>query len=196
MSLAQITEKIRSDAQREADEILAKARTKAATIMQRAGEETDSIKSGFIRRFEVERPEIFRRREIVANLDVKRMMLKSSRDLIQDVYDLALENLRTMEKDEYIRLSEALLKSAMKSGDEEIEVSADEKYLDHGWLDAFNKENGSNLVFSEKKAGITGGFLLTKGKISTNCSWDMLIQMAREKRESDVVKRLFPPAGE
>ena len=37
MSLAQITEKIRSDAQREADEILANARAKAELIAQRAG---------------------------------------------------------------------------------------------------------------------------------------------------------------
>lgn len=195
MSLAQITEKIRSDAQREADEILAKARAKAELITQRADEEIDSIKSGFIRRFEVERPEIFRRREIVANLDVKRMMLQSSRDLIQDVYALSLEKMRMIDREEYVKLCETLLKCAIKSKNEELEVSAEEKYLDQAWLDAFNRENGTNIVFSEKKPEIAGGFILTRGKISTNCSWDMLVQIAQEKHESDVVKRLFPSAA-
>ena len=196
MSLAQITEKIRSDAQREADEILAKARAKAELTAQRAEEEIDSIKSGFIRRFEVERPEIFRRREIVANLDVKRMMLQSSRDLIQDVYDLSLEKMRMMDRDDQVKLCETLLKKAIKTKDEELEVSGEEKYLDQAWLDGFNRENGTNIVFSEKKPDIAGGFILTRGRISTNCSWDMLIQIAQEKQESDVVKRLFPSAAE
>ena len=196
MSLAQITEKIRSDAQREADEILAKARARAELIAQRAEEEIDSIKSGFIRRFEVERPEIFRRREIVANLDVKKMMLQSSRDLIQDVYDIALEKMKTMDRDDQIKLCEALLKKAIKTKDEELEVSANEKYLDQAWLDGFNRENGTNLVFSERKPDIAGGFILTRGRISTNCSWDMLIRIAQEKQESDVVKRLVPSEAE
>ena len=196
MSLAQITEKIRSDAQREADEILAKARAKAELTSQRAEEEIDSIKSGFIRRFEVERPEIFRRREIVANLDVKRMMLQSRRDLIHDVYNISLEKMRMIDRDDYVKLCEALLKCAATTKKEEIQVSRDEKYLDQAWLDGFNKENGTELVFSEDKPDIAGGFILTRGKISTNCSWDMLVQVAQEKQESDVVKRLFPSAAE
>ena len=196
MSLAQITEKIRSDAQKEADNILAKAKAKTELITQRAGEEVDSIKSGFIRRFEVERPEIFRRREIVANLDVKKMMLQSSRNLIQDVYDTSLEKMKMIDKADYVKLCEALLKCATTTKNEEIEVSSEEKYLDQAWLDGFNKENGTNLVFSEKKLDIAGGFVLTRGKISTNCSWDMLVQIMKEKQESDVVKRLFPSAAE
>ena len=196
MSLAQITEKIRSDARREADEILAKARAKAELTAQRAEEEIDSIKSGFIRRFEVERPEIFRRREIVANLDVKKMMLQSSRNLIQDVYDLSLGKMRMIDRDDYVKLCEVLLKCAVTTKKEEIQISREEKYLDQAWLDGFNKENGTELVFSEDKPDIAGGFILTRGKISTNCSWDMLIQIAQEKQESDVVKRLFPSSAE
>lgn len=196
MSLAQIIEKIKSDAQREADEILAKAKAKAELVEQRAQEEIDSIKSGAARRFEVERPEIYRRSEIVANLDVKRMMLQSSRDLIQDVYDLSLEKMRMANREDYIKLCEALLKCAISTKNEEIQISPEEKHLDQAWLDRFNKENGTELVFSEDKPDIAGGFILTRGKISTNCSWDMLIQMVKEKQESDVVKRLFPSAAE
>ncbi|MBP9975164.1 MAG: hypothetical protein KBE82_02150, partial [Synergistaceae bacterium] len=143
-----------------------------------------------------ERPEIFRRREIVANLDVKKMMLQSSRNLIQDVYDLSLGKMRMIDRDDYVKLCEVLLKCAVTTKKEEIQISREEKYLDQAWLDGFNKENGTELVFSEDKPDIAGGFILTRGKISTNCSWDMLIQIAQEKQESDVVKRLFPPSAE
>ena len=194
MSLAQITEKIINDAKTEADGIISKAKAQAGLITQRATEENDAIKSSFTSRFDVERPEIFRRREIVANLDVKKMMLKSSRDLISDVYAAALSKMAAMGKEECEALYCSLLTSAVSSKDEEVLVSANEKYLSKAWLDTFNAKKGTHLVLSDEKPDIAGGFILKRGRISINCSWDMLIQMAQEKQESDVVKRLFPSA--
>ena len=194
MSLAQITEKIRNDAQSEADEILSKAKAKAQTIKEKAEEEKDIIKSSFDLRFQKERPEIFRRREIVADLDVKKMMLRSRRDLISNVYAESLKKMKELDKAEYISLSEALLDRAVSTKEEELEVGINEKFLDNAWLEAYNEKRGTRLAFSQVKPAIAGGFILTRGKISINCSWDMLVQIAQEKQESDVVKRLFPVA--
>ena len=103
MSLAQITEKIRNDAQSEADEILSKAKAKAQTIKEKAEEEKDIIKSSFDLRFQKERPEILRRREIVADLDVKKMMLRSRRDLISNVYAESLKKMGACQIDPHGR---------------------------------------------------------------------------------------------
>ena len=175
MSLAQITEKIRNDAQKEADEILSKAKAQADFITQKAGQECDEIKAGFDARFEAERPEIMKRREIVANLDVEKMMLRAKRDLI-----------------EYLNFCASLLDEAVSSRDEKVTVGAGEKYIDREWLAAYNGEHGSNLELSEERADIAGGFILVRGRTSIDCSWDMLIKVLQEKQESDVVKRLFP----
>ena len=43
MSLAQITEKIKNDAQKEADEILSKAKGQAEVITQKSGQELSLI---------------------------------------------------------------------------------------------------------------------------------------------------------
>lgn len=194
MSLAQITEKIRNDAQLEADGILARARKQADSINKRSADENEAVKSEFAARFEKERPEIFRRREIVANLDVKKLMLKAKRDLINDVYELALEKMKGIEGEQYTTLCEAMLDAAVSTKDEQIQVAASEKYLTQTWLDGYNAARGAKLSFSDVKPDITGGFILAKGKISTNCSWDMLVRAAQEKQEADVVKRLFPTA--
>ena len=194
MSLAQITEKIRNDAQLEADEILSKAKAQSDLISKRALEENDSIKSASASRFDVERPEIFRRREIVANLDVKKMMLESSRTLINDVYTAAIEKMSSLDKATYENLAESLLNASVTTKEEEFLVAENEKYLDKNWLDSYNSKLGTKLVFSSEKPEIAGGFILKRGRIATNCSWDMLIQMSQEKQESDVVKRLFPSA--
>ncbi len=192
MSLAQITEKIRSDALLEANEIISKAKEQAQSITEKAEEEKNSIKETFDLRFQKERPEIFRRREIVANLDVKKKMLQASRDLISDVFAKSLKEMEEIGRTEYIALCEALLDKAVSTKEEKIEVSEHEKFLDNEWLNVYNEKHGTRLTFSEVKPDIVGGFILTRGKISTNCSWDMLIQIAQEKQESDVVKRLFP----
>lgn len=194
MSLAQIIEKIKNDAAREAEEIIAEANTHAGNIARRTEEENDAVKSGYARRFEVERPEIFRRREIVANLDVKKMALQAQRDLISDVYAAALQKLCGMGKDEYLALFSALLDNAVTTKEETVRVGAAEKYCDKAWLEAYNQKNGARLVLAEEAADIAGGFILENGRIGVNCSWEMLIQMAQEKLEADVIKRLFQPA--
>lgn len=195
MSLAQITEKIRNDALREAEEILAGANAKAQNIAQRAEEENDSVKTTFARRFEEEKPEILKRREIVAKLDVKKMMLRSRRDVVRDVYSAALAGLRDLERSEYLSFCAALLKAAVATQEEIVRVGAGEKYIDEAWIEDYNQKTGAKLVLSEDTLeGITGGFILENGRISVNCSWEMLIPIAQEKFDADVIKRLFQSA--
>lgn len=196
MSLAQITEKIRKDAEREAEEIIAKANSQAEEIRRRASEECDALKSGFERRYEAERPEIFRRREVVAGLDVKKMMLQAQRDVINDVYAAALENLKGMGREQYLDFCAMLLNAAVSSKEETLRVGAGEKYIDAEWVESYNRKSGSSLVLAEERAGGTsGGFILENGRIGINCSWEMLLQIAQEKYEADIIKRLFQSAG-
>lgn len=196
MSLAQITEKIRKDAESEAEEIIAKAKAQAEEIGRRASEENDALKSSFERRYEAECPEIFRRREVVAGLDVKKMTLQAHRDVINDVYAAALEKFRGLSKDEYLDFCERLLNGAVSSKEETICVGAGEQYIDAQWVGAYNQKHGCRLTLAEEKASdISGGFILENGRIGINCSWEMLVQIAQEKYEADIIKRLFQSAG-
>ncbi len=193
MSLAQITEKIKKDAQGEADKILAEAREDSAVQLKKSEAECESIRADFKARFDAERPEIFRRREIVAGLDINKMQLQAKRNLIADVYKAALEQLSNLSKDDYLDFCERLL-DELGAKEGELQLSADEKYIDKAWVDAYNKKAGAALVLSEDKADISGGFILEHDKIIANCSWDMLLQVAQEQKETDVIKRLFPTA--
>ncbi len=193
MSLAQITEKIKKDAQGEADKILAEARESAAVQLKKSEAECENIRADFKARFDAERPEIFRRREIVAGLDINKMQLQAKRNLIADVYKAALEQLSNLSKDEYLAFCERLL-DELGAKEGELQLSADEKYIDKAWVDAYNKKAGAALALSEEKADISGGFILEHDKIIANCSWDMLLQVAQEQKETDVIKRLFPTA--
>ncbi|NLV82552.1 MAG: hypothetical protein GXZ18_06085 [Synergistaceae bacterium] len=192
MSLEQITEKIKNDAIREAEKVLAKAKSKASEITDKGAKENDAIKDSFAKRFAKEKPEILRRREIVAKLDVKKRMLHSQRNLIQDVYDSALDEMKAFSKNDYLKLCESLLNQSVSSKKEEVLVAENEKFIDEAWINEYNEKKNTNLVISKDNIDISGGFILRSGKIRTNCSWDMLLQVAQEKNESEVVKRLFP----
>ena len=124
MSLAQITEKIRNDAQKEADEILSKAKAQAEAITSKAEKECAGIQEGFDERFGAERPEIIKRREIVADIDVSKMMLSAKRELIEDVYRGALEKMKALPKDKYLAFCADLLDGGVTTKDELVVVGA------------------------------------------------------------------------
>jgi V/A-type H+-transporting ATPase subunit E len=143
-------------------------------------------------RFDKERPEIFKRREIVARLDINKIHLGAQRRLINDVFDDALKGLKSLDRDAYMSFFGRLLKEAAASGGEDMEISKGERFIDREWLDRFNSENRTSIKISDKRRDFSGGFVLNNGRVCINCSWEMLMQAAREKLETEVVHRLFP----
>jgi V/A-type H+-transporting ATPase subunit E len=192
MSLAQITEKIENDARAEAQKILERAAEQEAEVKRGAEAEIKALEDSSRARFEKERPEIFKRREIVARLDVNKLHLGAQRRLINDVFAGALEKLKSLGKDEYTAFFERLLKEAVDSGDEIIDISKGEKFINKEWIDKFNGANNTRIKISDKRQDFSGGFVLNKGRVCINCSWEMLTQVAQEKLETEVVHRLFP----
>lgn len=191
MSLAQITQKIENDAKAEAKKLLDRAQEQKTQIKAEAEAEVKKLEAASAERFSHERPEIFKRREIVARLDVNKLHLESQRRLIQDVFDGALKKLQALDKDKYQNFFKALLKNASKEGGTQLVLSKDEKYIDGAWIDKFNSENGTKIALSPAKGDFNGGFVLENGRIDTNCSFEMLVQAAQESLETKVVKRLF-----
>jgi V/A-type H+-transporting ATPase subunit E len=191
MSLSDIKAKIEADARAEAGEILAAARGQVEEIRQGTEEEISRMGEAQKARLEKETPEILRRREIVARLDVNKDDLSARRKLIDEAFEAAKNKMAAMEGESVRKFAEALLSQAIETKEEILLVGKAEKTLDEAWLKAFNEKNGSNLKMAEEKAPIAGGFILRRGLVDVNCSWEMLIRTAREELEAETVKRLF-----
>lgn len=191
MSLADIKKKIEADASGEAQEILNKAKKEADQIFQNAEKEISDMKASYEARFEAERPEILRRRDIVANLDVKKIALGAKQELVSEVFDKALDLLNAIPSAKYLSFVEKLLKEAVVTGDEEVMVGKGEKKITAAWVKSYNEKNKTNLTLSSEKADISGGFVLNRGKVSENASFGMLLRALRDDLEAGVVKRLF-----
>ena len=96
MSLAEIKTKIEADARAEAQAILDKARDQADRIRAEVDEQILKIEKTYGDRFAKEQPEILRRREIVAGLDVKKNELGVKQKAISNSFDGAVEQLKAL----------------------------------------------------------------------------------------------------
>lgn len=191
MSLADIKNKIQADANAEAERIIENAKAQADEINKETDSRIQEIKDFYKERFNKEKPEILNRREIVAKLDVEKIELGVKQSLIQNAFDEALKSLTSLSKDKYLGFVEALLDQAVETGQEEILLGESEKKITKEWINTYNDKKGKKLVLSKDKLPISGGFVLRNENISTNCSFEMLLNWIREDLEADVVKRLF-----
>ena len=191
MSLAEIKTKIEADARAEAQAILEKGRDQAERILAEANVQILKIEKTYGDRFAKEQPEILRRREIVAGLDVKKIELGVKQEAITKAFDGAVEELRKLPSDRGAAFIEKLLGEAVQTGKETVFTGEGEKIITKEWVADYNKRKKTSLLLSDEIRDISGGFILADGDIETNCSWDMLVRWIRDDIEADVVQRLF-----
>lgn len=192
MSLADIKSKIEADAMNEAEEILGQFRAQADGILSEAKQESEKIDQKLQERIHYEENEVRKRKAIVADLEVRKLILGARRELIDLTFSKALDVLSSMPKKKYVAFMTKLLESPEVSGDEEIFLCRGEKLLDGEWLDEVNVRRKSNLILSQERIPGTGGFVLRKGRIDINCTWDVLLGWIKKDLEAEVVERLFP----
>ena len=191
MALADIKAKIKADSQAQIKALEAENDAKVRDISRKVNAEIKAVQDSYSTRLAKEEPEVLRRREIVAELDGKRIDLGVKQRLVGEAFDASLKQMTELAADKYVKFADSLMKQAVVTGKEVVFVGKNEKHLDQRWLDGYNASHNTSLTLASEKLPISGGFVLRDEKIDTNCSWDMLIADAREDIESEVVKRLF-----
>ena len=191
MALADIKAKIKAESQAQIKAIEAENDEKVREISRKVNAEIKTVQDSYAARLAKEEPEVLRRREIVAELDAKRVDLGTRQRLVGEAFDASLKQMVEMAPDKYVKFADKLMAQAVVTGKEVVFVGKNEKHLDQRWLDGYNASHNTSLTLSQEKLPISGGFILRNDRIDTNCSWEMLIADARADIETEVVKRLF-----
>ena len=191
MALADIKAKIKADSQAQIKAIEEEANAKVREITGNVNAEVKAAQDSYAARLAKEEPEVLRRREIVAELDAKRVDLGTRQQLIGEAFAAALKQMTELTPDKYVKFAEKLMNEAVSTGHEVVLVGKNEKTLDQRWLDGYNSAHQTSLTLSPDRLPIAGGFVLRDDRIDTTCSWEMLIENTRAEIESEVVKRLF-----
>ncbi|MHC4240808.1 MAG: V-type ATP synthase subunit E [Planctomycetota bacterium] len=195
MEAEQVVEKILADARAEADKIKKQADDKESGEQAKLSEQLDEYKKQT--RILAQQAGKDKNSHILAaaRMNIAKEYLAEKRKIFDEVFGQARQQLQNLPDEEYQALIKKLLLEAVETGDEEVVVDTNEGRISKDLIKEVNQQLGSdrksNLKLSGKKQNIGAGFILTRGKIKTNVSIEVLLDQARKELEIQLAKELF-----
>ncbi len=188
MSKEDIVNRIISDAESEAADILKSASSRAEEIIAAAE------KHAFLERNEAE-AEVEERakrysdgRAAAARLDSAKILLAEKRRVIDEIYARALKKLLALGERETVALMARLLQENAEEGDEIVPAEGF-KFVPQ--LMRLPVVSAKKLTLSDGRAKISGGCLLRGKKSDKDLSFSALLKADMEERQAALAAKLF-----
>jgi len=122
-------------------------------------------------------------------------LLAEKRKILDEVFQTALDGLQKLPDGRYSNLITKLMLDAAETGEEEVIIDKNESRIDQQLINKVNEQlssgKKSDLKLSDQKRNVGPGFILKRGKIKTNVTFDVLLNNARKELEVDLAKELF-----
>jgi V/A-type H+-transporting ATPase subunit E len=193
--------RIISDAEADARKIIGEGQGQAAAIKDEADKKVREIAADFAAKAESQAKEYIRRQISLRELEERKAVLAEKGDLIDKVFDRALEELRERDRKGAYSLTRRLLLDAIETGDEEVIFSPEDKRgIGGSFIEGLNAElrkagKRGQVKVSEETRPISGGFVLRRGRAEINAAFDTLLTMLRYDIETEVAGILFGGKG-
>ena len=195
MEAEQVTEKILADARADAEKIKKQAEEKEADEQAKLNQQLDEYKKQTDTLAESAARDKKSHLLAAARMDIAKQFLAEKRKILDEVFDQARRKLQNLPDDDYRKLMSRLMLNAVETGDEEVIVDKNEKRIDQKFIKQINHELGpgykGNLRLSNEKQNLGGGFILRRGRIKNNVSFEVLLAQARKELEIELAKQLF-----
>lgn len=162
-----------------AEEIKAEAEAYAEKLRSAAEKEKAGISASALSR-----------RTSVAVLEIKKIMLKAKREVLDKAYAQAVERLCNLERDEYASLIAALIEKFAEDGDEVLLNAKDENRVPSEFIAECGRKSGITLkaVYGGEPEG---GVILRNSGCDKNLSVAALVEEAARDRELCLAELLF-----
>lgn len=188
MGKQDIVDRIISDAEAEAESIIAAAEETAARIIAEAEARAESDMKELCAAVEAKAKSISDGRAATARLDGQKILLGEKRKVIDGVYERAEKRLAAMSKSDCLAFTEKLLNGYAEEGDEIIFADGFPCAEEVSKLKTV-KERKLKITFG--RTDIKGGFVLC-GRISDkDLSYAALLAADREEHEAEIAAELF-----
>jgi V/A-type H+-transporting ATPase subunit E len=195
MEAIQVVEKILADARAEAEKIKQDAQAKEDAEQAKLSEQLDEYKKQtelLTKKVgEDEKSHIL----AAARMNIAKDYLAEKRKILDEVYELARQQLQNLPDEEYRALIKKLLLNTVETGDEEVIVDKSESRIDNDFIKQMNRELGpdykGNLKLAKERQNLGAGFIISRGKVKTNVSIEVLLDQARKELEIELAKELF-----
>ncbi len=195
MEAEQVVEKILADARAEAEKIKKQADEKEAAEQAKLTEQLDEYKKQTQTLAKKAAKDKKLHLLAAGRMDIAKEFLGEKRKILDEVFAQARQQLRNLPDEEYRNFMTKLMLEAVETGDEEIIIDNEEKRIDQNFIKHLNRELGSgykgNLRLADERQILAGGFILKRGRIKNNVSFDVLLAQARKELEIELAKELF-----
>ena len=191
--IEKITQRINDQAQAEIDSILAAAQAQADLITQQGKAKAEAESAELAARNTMAAAARQERLIGAAQMEAKKLVLAARQELMEKAYDKALEKLCTMSDEAYIAVVVDLLEQAAPDGKGSVVFGADVKQrIGEAAVAQANKKLGGSLTLAEETRPMKGGFILSRGNVEVNCTFETLVRLQKAETAGEVLKKLLP----
>ena len=184
-----IIEKIKAEARIKANSTLEEGAKKAKDEIEIANNDAKIYKEKNMAESYEERSNILKRKETVANLEVKKLFLQAKKEVIDKAFKEAVEAIK---KDEasYKALVSRMISFA-EDGDEIVVAKADEKILTEKFLTETAKKCGKEIKKFSVSDAFEGGIVLKGNGVDKNLTLENELTAVRNEYEVEIADILF-----
>ena len=187
MALSDILDKIKEETDAKINEINEQYKAKLSALEADFKEKKEKAKAEMDEQVAVNSKRILNKMETVAKMEAKNKLLKEKRELLDTIFEEALNALVAAEN--YQDMVTTLLKHSQIKGDDVIVVPA--KGKEDVTASALSA-SGKPYKMADKPADIKGGFILQSDKIEIDNSFESILnKQLRDDLELDIAKMLF-----
>ncbi|HIV02321.1 MAG TPA: V-type ATP synthase subunit E [Candidatus Aphodoplasma excrementigallinarum] len=197
MGAEKIIEKIIADAEEKAREITSGAQAEAGRIVAAANEAAAEKKEKSLAEGEKEAALTKQRIVSSAHMEAKKLLLQARQDLLSEAFAAALNKIQNMDNAQFERLMTDLMVNLIETGDETVIINeADKKRLSPDFLYYVNRTVAKeqvpcNVTMSDEARDIPSGFILKRGDVEINATFEALLRQKKDALSAEVVKILF-----
>ncbi|KAK2302130.1 ATP synthase subunit E [Clostridioides difficile] len=178
-------DRIIADAKQEAQEILDKAKSEADLKVNSANEKAEKEMASYTKLAEAEAEKAASKEISGAYMEAKKQILSKKQEILEEVILEAKNKLLNLKDNEYEEIILNMIEKSNCTDDSEIVLSKkDKKTL----KDVLSKKG---IKGSDETRDITGGFIVKKGDIEYNYSFEAIIAVEHEYIEQIAAEILF-----
>ncbi len=192
-----IIQRVLDDAQARAESIKAEASEKADAVESEAREKANRRKEHILEQARKSADEQKSRIIGVAQLEARKKLLAAKQEMIGEAFQKTLDEMSGLDDQEYLSVIRNLLLEITDTGTETVIFNErdKERIREDFWKEVntglANQGKKGELQLSEETRPIKGGFILQRGGLEMNCSFESLLERKRDELEYEVAELLF-----
>ena len=197
MSVNNITSKILRDAEGRKESILATAEEEKNKILSKKISSANEIAQEILEKAEVEAKSKKERVISGAKLKARNEKLAAKQEVIEEVFSKSVETLCKLNDREFVKFIKDSILSLNIDGDETLILNEDgNKIVSKEVVAEINAELKAKglkgeIKISETIGSFRGGFILEKGGVEINNTFESLVDSLKDQLEFEVAKVLF-----